>query len=64
MEKIEPGKSVELGYDLYAIDADGKETLIHQTTDEEPEAIIYGVTQGVIRPLEVASRGPDSRRHL
>lgn len=57
MEKIEPGKYVELGYDLYAIDADGKETLIHQTTDEEPEAIIYGVTQGVIRPLEVALEG-------
>ena len=38
MERIEPGKYVELGYDLYAVEADGKETLVHQTDAEDPES--------------------------
>lgn len=56
MEKIQPGKYVGLGYDLYAIDKEG-EHLVHQTDDEDPEIIIFGVTQGVIRPLEEAING-------
>ena len=52
MEKIEPGKYVELGYDLYAIEPDGTEKLVHQTNEEDPEKIVFGVTQGMIRPLE------------
>lgn len=57
MEKIEPGKYVELGYDLYAIEPDGKETLVHQTDEEDPEKIVFGVTRGMIVPLEKAIEG-------
>lgn len=53
-EKIRPGKYVELGYDLYTTDADGTETLVHQTDTDDPERIVYGVTPGVIEPLEKA----------
>lgn len=61
MEKIEPGKYVELGYDLYEIAADGKETLVHQTDSEDPERIIFGVTPGVIKPLEQAIEGLEAK---
>ncbi len=57
MEKIEPGKYVELGYDLYAVDANGVETLVHQTDNTDPEKIVFGVTRGVIAPLEKAIEG-------
>lgn len=56
-EKVSPGKYVELGYDLYRIDADGTETLVHQTDKDDPEKIIFGVTRGVIQPLEKALEG-------
>lgn len=56
MEKINPGKYVELGYDLYEVTPEG-EKLVHQTNAEDPERIIYGVTKGVIRPLEEAILG-------
>ena len=56
MEKIKPGKYVELGYDLYEVTPEG-EKLVHQTDVEDPEKIIFGVTQGVIRPLEQAIDG-------
>ena len=52
MEQIKPGKYVEVGYDLFRIDEDGTETLMHQTDAEEPEAFIFGVTRGLIAPLE------------
>ena len=52
MEKIKPGKYVEVGYDLFCIEEDGKETLIHQTDAEDPECFIFGVTRGLIVPLE------------
>lgn len=57
MEKIVPGKHVSLVYDLYAIDDDGNQTLVHQSDPEDPEQIIFGVTQGVIAPLERALDG-------
>lgn len=57
MEKIEPGKYVELGYDLYAVAPDGTEKLVHQTDEEDPEKIVFGVTRGVIVPLEKAIDG-------
>ncbi len=57
MEKIEPGKHVSLIYDLYAIDDDGSQELVHQSDPEDPEQIIFGVTQGVIEPLEKALEG-------
>lgn len=57
MEKIEPGKYVELGYDLYQINPDGSETLVHQTDESDPEKIVFGVTRGMIVPLEKAIEG-------
>ncbi len=57
MEKIQPGKYVELGYDLYQINPDGSEQLVHQTSSDDPERIIFGVTKGVIEPLEKAIGG-------
>ena len=46
MEKIQPGKYVELGYDLYEVQPNGGQILVHQTIAEDPEKIIYGVTRG------------------
>lgn len=57
MEKIQPGKYVELGYDLYIINPDGSELLVHQTDASDPERIIFGVTRGMIVPLEKAIEG-------
>jgi len=57
MEKIQPGKYVEMGYDLYQVAADGTETLVHQTDAEEPERVVFGVTRGMIVPLEKAIDG-------
>lgn len=57
MEKIQPGKYVELGYDLYVVEPDGSEKLVHQTDADDPEKIVFGVTQGVIVPLEKAIEG-------
>lgn len=56
-EKIIPGKHVSLIYDLYAVNADGKEQLVHQSDPKDPEQIIFGVTPGVIEPLEKALDG-------
>lgn len=36
MEKIEPGKYVEMVYDLYVVEPDG-EKLVHQVDAEAPE---------------------------
>lgn len=52
MEKIEPGKYVEVVYDLYKINPDGTEELVHQTDEKEPENFIYGLTRGLVAPLE------------
>ena len=57
MERIESGKYVELGYDLYEVAADGTQKLVHQTDVEDPEKFIFGVTQGMIIPLEKAVEG-------
>lgn len=56
-EKINSGKYVELIYDLYAVNEDGTETLVHQSDPADPEKIVYGVTPGVIVPLEKALDG-------
>ena len=56
MEKIQPGKYVELGYDLYEVTAEG-DKLVHQTSADDPERFIFGVTKGVIEPLEHAIDG-------
>ncbi|MDE6300337.1 MAG: peptidylprolyl isomerase [Muribaculaceae bacterium] len=52
MEKIEPGKYVELAYDLYKVNPDGSEELVHQTDVNDPEGFIYGITRGLVAPLE------------
>lgn len=52
MEKIAPGKYVEIVYDLYKLNADGSEELVHQTDTESPENFIYGITRGLVAPLE------------
>ena len=57
MERIEPGKYVELGYNLYEVAADGSQKLVHQTDKSDPERIIFGVTRGMIVPLEKAIDG-------
>ncbi|MDE6113742.1 MAG: FKBP-type peptidyl-prolyl cis-trans isomerase [Muribaculum sp.] len=56
MEQIKPGKYVEMIYDLYVKDNDG-EQLVHQVDPENPERIVFGVTRGVIAPLEKALDG-------
>lgn len=57
MEKIEPGKYVEMVYDLYEVAPDGTEKLVHQSDPTDPEKLIFGVTRGVIAPLEKAIEG-------
>lgn len=57
MEKIEPGKYVEMVYDLYEVAPDGTEKLVHQSDPADPEKIVFGVTRGMIRPLEQAIEG-------
>lgn len=57
METIQPGKYVELGYDLYEVAPDGNEKLVHQTDADDPEKIVFGVTRGMIVPLEKAIEG-------
>lgn len=56
-ETIKPGKYVELVFDLYTVNKDGSETLVHEVTDDAPECIVFGVTQGLIKPLEKALEG-------
>lgn len=60
METIKPGKYVAMTYDLYQIDPDGKETLVHQVDPADPEKIIFGVTKGMILPLEKAIEGKET----
>lgn len=57
MEKIQSGKYVELVFDLYKINPDGSEELVHEVTSDEPERIVFGLTQGLIKPLEKALEG-------
>lgn len=57
MEKIKPGKYVEITYDLYQVNADGSEKLVHQVEPEDPEKFVFGVTRGMIEPLEAALAG-------
>lgn len=57
MEKIQPGKYVEMVYDLYKVNEDGTEELVHQVDAEDPEGVVYGVTPGMVAPLEKALEG-------
>lgn len=57
MEKIEPGKYVEMTYNLYQVNPDGTQILVHQVDPADPEKIVFGVTRGMIRPLEIKLDG-------
>jgi len=57
MNQIAPGKYVELVYDLYEVRPDGSGKLVHQSDAADPERIVFGVTPGVIVPLERAIEG-------
>lgn len=57
MEKVQPGKYVEMVYDLYEIAPDGSEKLVHQSDPEDPEKVVFGLTHGMIVPLEKAIEG-------
>ena len=37
MEKIQPGKFIELTYDLYEVQPDGTDKLVHQVDPSDPE---------------------------
>lgn len=56
-QTVSPGKYVEMGYDLYKVEDDGSARLVHQTSADDPESIVFGVTPGVIGPLEKAIEG-------
>lgn len=62
MEKILPGKYVEISYDLFEVAPDGTENLVHSVTEDEPERFIFGVTKGMILPLERALDGLEQGR--
>ncbi len=55
MEKILPGKYVEISYDLFEVAPDGTENLVHSVTEDEPERFIFGVTKGMILPSNALS---------
>ena len=57
MEKIQPGKYVEIAYDLYASLPGQPETQVHTVEASEPERFIYGVTPGLIPALAAALDG-------
>lgn len=57
MEKIQPGKYVEITYNLYNASDKENEILVHQSDDSDPERFVYGVTKGLIAPLEKALEG-------
>lgn len=54
MEKIQQGKYVEMVYDLYKVLPDGTQQLVHQSEESDPERFVYGVTPGMVVPLEKA----------
>ncbi len=62
MEKILPGKYVEISYELYEVAPDGSESIVHEVTKEDPERFIFGVTKGLLLPLERALEGLEAGR--
>lgn len=57
MEKIEKGQYVAMGYDLYEVAPDGTQILVHTTDEKHPEQFVFGMTPGMIQPLEKAVEG-------
>lgn len=64
MEKILPGKYVEIAYDLFEINPDGSEELVHTVTPKDPERFIFGITPGLIKPLANALEGLEKGREF
>ena len=57
MEKIQPGKYVEIAYDLYASLPGQPESQVHTVEATDLERFIYGVTPGLIPALAAAIDG-------
>ena len=57
MDKIQPGKYVEIAYDLYASLPGEPETQVHTVEPAEPERFIFGITPGLIPALASALEG-------
>lgn len=57
MEKILPGKYVEIAYDLFQVEPDGTEVPVHTVEAAEPERFIFGITPGLLIPLERGLEG-------
>ncbi len=60
--KILPGKYVEIAYDLFEINPDGKEDLVHTVEPKDAERFIFGVTPGLIPALAHALEGLEQGR--
>ena len=56
-QKIEPGKFVEVAYDIYDVKADGSEEKIHEVPASDPEKFIFGVTPHMLPSLLDALEG-------
>ena len=64
MEKILPGKYVEISYELFEVAPDGSESIVHEVTADDPERFIFGVTRGLLLPLERALEGLEAGREF
>lgn len=56
-QKVEPGKYVEIAYDLYTVAPDGTESLEHQVPETNPEKFVFGATPNMIPALLDAIEG-------
>ena len=54
---VEPGKYFEIAYQLYRVNPDGSETLVHEVTADDPDRAICGVTLGFVEALDEALLG-------
>lgn len=57
MEKIEKGKYFEIAYQLFRVNPDGTETLVHEVTAEDPDRAIQGLTMGFVEALDEELEG-------
>lgn len=57
MNKIEPGKYVEMLYKLSVRQPDSDEEMIYESDPKQPERLVFGVTRGLLPALEKALPG-------
>ena len=62
--KIEQGKYFEIAYKLYRINDDGTEELVHETTADDPDRVIEGVTLGLMEALDRELTGKEAGYHF